>query len=314
MSTQTRDTTKPTGTGLRSAPCATDEGDAMLRLALPKGRMQEGVLRLLADAGVDVVVGPREYRPSVTLAGCPAVETKMLKPQNAVEMLHFGSRDVGFAGADWVAELRADVVELLDTGLDPVRVVAAAPEDLLQNGKLPERPLFVASEYANLTTDWIRDRGLDATLVRTYGATEVFPPEDADCIVDNTATGSTLRANDLEIVDELMTSTTRLYASHKAAEDPALRPTIDRLVLLLRSVLEARRRVMVEVNVEPAQLEAVIDALPCMREPTVASLHGGTGYAVKAAVPRDQLAEVIPQIKALGGTDIIVSPTAQIVP
>lgn len=273
--------------------------------------MHEGVVELLADAGIRLRASERGYRPTVSL---PGFEAKILKPQNIVEMLHVGSRDLGFAGADWVAELAGDLVELLDTGLDPVRLVAAAPVGLLTAGRLPERPLVVASEYERITRTWIGARGFGATFVRTYGATEVFPPEDADCIVDNTATGSTLRANGLEIVDELMRSSTRLYANPAVLDDPVRRDIVERFVLLLRSVLEARARVMVEVNVSAELLEAVISALPCMREPTVASLHGGAGYAVKAAVRRDQLAQVIPEIKARGGTDIVVTRLAQIVP
>jgi len=283
----------------------------LLRLALPKGRMYDNVVRLLGDAGIGVHIGARGYRPTLSLTG---VETKLLKPQNIVEMLHLGSRDVGFAGADWVAELGAELVELLDLQLDPVRLVAAAPEDLLEDGALPSRPLVVASEYARLTRDWIARTGLDARFVRSYGATEVFPPEDADCIVDNTATGATLAANDLLIVDELMRSSTRLYASPRAAEDPAKRAALDDLVLVLRAVLEARQRVMVEVNVSAERLEAVVAVLPCMREPTISQLHGSAGYAVKAAVPRVSLPRLIPEVRACGGTDIVVSALSQIVP
>jgi ATP phosphoribosyltransferase len=151
-------------------------------------------------------------------------------------------------------------------------------------------------------------------VVRSYGATEVFPPEDADCIVDNMATGETLRANGLVIVDELMRSSTRLYANPHALERSAKRERIERLVLLLRSVLDARQRVMLEVNVPADRLEAVIAVLPSMREPTMAPLHGDQGFAVKAAVPRHDLPTVIPEIKARGGTDIVVTALAQIVP
>src|SRR5436309_16113797 len=127
------------------------------RLGLPKGRMETGVLTLLADAGIRVRPSARGYRPDVSL---PGAEAKLLKPQNIVEMLVLGSRDVGFAGADWVAELEADVVELLDTGLDPVQVVAATPKTLLVDGHLPARRLVVASEYERLARRWIAERGL----------------------------------------------------------------------------------------------------------------------------------------------------------
>jgi ATP phosphoribosyltransferase len=285
--------------------------DETLKLAIPKGRMYDGVASLLADAGIHLTHTVRSYRPVISIPGC---EVKVLKPQNIVEMLHAGSRDVGFAGADWVAELDGRLIELVDTGLDPVRVVAAAPAAILCDGRLPDRPLVVASEYERLTRDWIERRKLDARFVHSYGATEVFPPEDADLIVDNTATGSTLQANGLSIVDRLMESSTRLYANERALEEPQRREAIDRLVLLVRSVLEARIRVMVEVNVEADRLDAVLAVLPCMRQPTVSTLAGNDGYAVKAAVPRSQLPEVIPKIKACGGGDVVVTQLAQIVP
>ncbi|MFG0257668.1 MAG: ATP phosphoribosyltransferase [Phycisphaerales bacterium JB043] len=282
-----------------------------VRFAIPKGRMQEGVLRLLREAGINVSASARNYRPTISLDG---FELKVLKPRAIVEMLDAGARDCGFAGADWVAEAEADVVELLDTGLDPVRLIAAAPDSVLVDGRLPSRPLVFASEYMDLTRRWMERSGLDGTLLRSYGATEVLPPEDADCIVDNTATGSTLAANNLTIIDELMTSSTRLYASRHVMEHPQKREMIERLVLVVRAVLEARTRVMVEVNVSSCCLDAVIGALPCMREPTVSALRSESGFAVKAAVPRADLARVIPVVRQRGGTDIVVTTPEQIVP
>lgn len=288
-----------------------DRRDGALRLALPKGRMQDGVLRLMAEAGLPLKVGERDYRPSVNLTG---LDVKVLKPQNIVEMLAAGSRDLGFAGADWVAELGFELTEVLDTGLDPVRLVAAAPEAMLEGGRLPARALTVASEYENITKAWIKKRGLGDAFVRSYGATEVFPPEDADCIVDNTASGSTLRANGLAIVDELMRSTTRLYANPRALDDPRRRERVEHLALLVRSVMNARERVMLEVNVDASRLEALINILPAMKEPTVSRLRGDSGYAVKVAAPRTSLPALIREIRARGGTDIVVTAPCQIVP
>lgn len=315
----------------------TTRSGSIIRFALPKGRMQNGVFALFADAGIGLREGARNYRPELVIPGLndgapgafgaapagarsapsapsPGFEAKLLKPQSIVEMLHHGSRDLGFAGADWVAELGADLVEVFDTGLDPVRLVAAAPEALLVGGELPARRLTVASEYARLAKAWAERAGIDAEIVRSFGATEVYPPEDADLIVDNTATGSTLKANGLVIVSELMRSSTRLYANPRTMDDPARRGRIEDLVMLLKSVIEARRRVMVEVNVSAENLEAVIQALPCMREPTIARLHGEGGYAVRAAVPRAQLPGVIVEIKRRGGTDIVVTSLSQLVP
>ena len=137
--------------------------------------MRDGVFKLLADSGIDVRLGSRNYRPTLSW---PRFETKLLKPQNVVKMLHAGSRDIGFAGADWVAELGADLIELLDTGLDPVRVVAAAPASLLDGGMLPAgRHLVLATEYVRVAERWAREQPFEAVLVRSYGATEVFPPK-----------------------------------------------------------------------------------------------------------------------------------------
>jgi ATP phosphoribosyltransferase len=270
---------------------------APMHLAIPKGRMYDSVLRLLADASVELKVGARAYRPVLSLAG---FETKILKPQTIVEMLHHGTRDVGFAGADWVAEKGADLVEVLDLRLDPVRLVAAAPRELLVDGRLPPgRRWTVASEYEALTRAWIDRMGLQAEVVRSYGATEVFPPEVA---------------NGLEIFDTLLHSSTRLWAHPAAWADPARRERIEHLAMLLRSVMDARSRVILELNVGAADLERLVAILPCMKTPTVSPLHGGSGFAVKVAVPRKLVPELIPVIRRNGGSDILVTEPTQIIP
>jgi len=285
--------------------------DNTIKLAIPKGRMYEGVSKLMGDAGIRIRTSSRDYRPTLSL---PGYDVKILKPRAVIEMLNMGARDLGFAGEDWVREDDADLVELLDTGLDRVRLVAAIPERSNENELLNRENAIVASEYVNLTQRWIESKGYSARLIRSYGATEVLPPEDADCIIDNTATGATLEANNLRIIDELMVSTTRLYASKNAMENPIKREQIERFTLLVRSVLEARVRVMLELNVSNENLAGVIEVLPCMRTPTVAPMHNDDGFAVKVAVPREQLTQVIPLIRQRGGTDIIVTNPAQIVP
>lgn len=281
-----------------------------VRLALPKGRMAAGVEALLRDAGIDITQTQRGYRPQLSLEG---LEAKSLKPQSIVEMLAAGSRDVGFAGADWVAERDVELVELLDTELDPVRVVAAAPIGFWPD-RAAAKPLTAATEYVRMTTRWLNERQIDAKVIRSYGATEVYPPEDADFIVDNTATGATLRANQLEIFDELLRSSTRLYASPRALDKPSLRTRIEELVVLLRSVLEARSRVLLELNVGREDLKEVLAVIPCMREPTLSQLANESGFAVRAAVSKAELPRIIAQVRAKGGSDILVSQPKQIIP
>jgi ATP phosphoribosyltransferase len=282
----------------------------LTRLALPKGRMQNAVFTLLGDAGFDLSAVQRSYRPQNSI---PGFEVKILKPQNILEMLHMGSRDVGFAGADWAEELGVDVVEMLDLELDPVTIVAAAPEQSWNASRASGKPLVIASEYEQLTRKWIANKDLNARFFRSFGATEVFPPEDADCIVDNTATGSTLRANGLTVIETLLKSTTRLYANPRAMDVPANRQRIEDLAMLLKSVLFARSRVMIEMNVGPNSLERVIDVLPCMRKPTVAPLHDQAGFAIKAAVPSKSLPQLIPLLKNNGAADLVVMELGQIV-
>lgn len=282
-----------------------------LLLALPKGRIQRSVFQLLRDAGLGAPVEDRGLRPRLEF---PGLEAKLLKPRNIVEMLIQGSRDMGFVGRDLVAELDGELIEILDTELDPVRIVAAAPPDLLIDGRMPDRPLRVATEYPRLTGTWMERTGVSGGIVHSSGATEVFPPEDADLIVDNTQTGDTLRAHGLTIVDELLTSTTCLFASESALADDEKRSVIETVTLLIRSALEARRRVLLDVNAGPDCVDAVIDLLPAMRRPTISELSDGQGLAIRAAVPRADLSTLIPLIKARGGTDIVVTAPERIVP
>lgn len=279
-----------------------------INLALPKGRMAEGVLKLMEEAGLKVLANGRNYRP---LCRDPRFELKVLKPQDIVRMVELGRHDLAFAGFDWVVELDAQVEELLDTGLDSVRIVAAAPDALVAEGRLKARPLVVASEYERITTQWLAREGYNAVFVRSHGATEVFPPEDADMIVDNTATGRTLVENGLTEVAELMRSSTRLIANPALMQGPQ-REAVDELLLLLRSVLDARKRVMLEMNVGPEVLDAVLGLLPCMRRPTVMPLSR-EGFAVKAAVMRSEVPRLIPRLKAAGATDLLEYPFSRVV-
>jgi ATP phosphoribosyltransferase len=283
----------------------------VVRIALPKGRMFDEIVGLLKSAGVTIRNSERGYRPTISLAN---VDAKILKPRNVISMLVAGARDVGFAGADWIDEMGVQLHEVMDTKLNPVRLVVAAPHEILEDNKLPQRHLVVASEYPNMAQRWIESKGLDAEVLTTYGATEVFPPEDADLIIDNTSTGSTLRANGLHIIDEVMTSSTRMYASAEAMQNPAVKTRIEDLAMLLESVLQARGRVMMDLNVAKDNLDEVIHCLPSLKQPTVSSLSNDGWHAVRAAVPRKELAEIIPKLKAAGASDIVTSLVEQLIP
>jgi ATP phosphoribosyltransferase len=278
----------------------------ILSMTLPTGRIQNKVLELLNQIGINVSKSERSYKPTVSVEG---MQVKMLKGQNIPELVELGRHDCGFSGYDWIVEREADVVELLDLGFDPVKIVAAIPEDLLaerENGFANlGRQLIVASEYRNLTASYIKDKGLEAVFLQTFGATEALPPEDADMIVDNTATGTTLKQNRLAIVDELLKSTTRFICNKKALENPVKRKMLDEMVMLMESCLRARNKVLLEMHFSCDDFEKVIKQLPCMKSPTVSKLYGDEGYAVKIAVENKEIPTLIPRLISLGARDIL---------
>jgi ATP phosphoribosyltransferase len=272
-----------------------------VRMVLPKGRTFDGVVGLLNDSGKTVVANSRHYVPSIA---DEELEAKIMKPQNVAPLVERGSYDIGFTGRDWVVETGAEVVEILDLGLDPVRIVAAIPESEDET-EVFRRRLVVATEYTNIAGRFLRDRGCDFLLLRTQGASEAFPPEDADMIIDNTATGQTLKEHRLKIVAEILASSTRFIANPAALADAPKREKIEELTMLFAAVLNARARVMLEMNVPPDKLETVVRILPCMRSPTVSPLYGEAGFAVKAAVKREEASRLIPLLKKMGATDIL---------
>lgn len=275
-----------------------------LRLVIPTGRMLDNVVELLADAGLIIRRNGKEYRPAVS---DERFEIKLLKAANIPKLVELGAHDIGFSGLDWISETNADVATMLNTGLLPVRIVAAAPVGCDPFIKESARPVIVASEYEQLTRRYMESRGSDYRYIRTFGATEVFPPEDADLIVDNVATGRTLAANGLAVVDEILTSSTVLLANHRALDDPAKRLIIDELLLLVQSVLDARCRVLLDLNVSKDRLDAVVAMLPAMKSPTVQPLFGGEAYAVRAAVPRADARDLLIKLRSAGATDILQS-------
>ncbi len=281
-----------------------------IRLAVPKGRQQDRIISLLADAGLAISADSKGYRPACS---DDRFEVKLLKAANIPKLVEFGAHDMGITGHDWIEETGAEVAELLDTGLLPVKLVSAAPKGSDPFASRNGASLIVASEYENITRNYMERKGCEFRYVRTYGATEVFPPEDADLIVDNTATGSALRSNGLEIIDEILQSSTRLIASRGAMNDPAQREVIDEVVMLVSSVLEGRRRVLLDMNVSADAINRVIELLPAMKSPTVQPLRGNGGFAVRVAVLRSDVPKVLPAILRAGATDVLQTAVQKVV-
>jgi ATP phosphoribosyltransferase len=280
-----------------------------LRILIPKGRIFDNVSRLFAEAGFPIALSDRMYRPEL---GADWLDAKIMKPQNVGELLELGSHDVGFTGIDWIHESGADVEDILDLGFDKVRIVAAVPQDY-DEAKLRSKKLVVATEYVNLAEAWLKSSGYQYRILRTYGATEVFPPDDADMIVDNTSTGQTLKDNGLRIAEVLLESSTRFVASRAALADPEKKSRIEELAMLFRAVLDGRERVMLEMNIPKEQFESLA-SLPAMRSPTVAPLFADAGYAVKIAVKKHEVPDIIPKLKKLGALDIVEYDLRKVVP
>jgi len=281
-----------------------------LNIVIPKGRMMAQVQELLAETGLQLLGGDRDYRPR---ASDERLAVKLLKSQNIPVLIAMGQHDCGFAGEDWIQEQQADVVKVLDLGLDPVEIVACIPESW-ELEDLRRRSIIAVSEYRNLTTRFLQEQGFRFTFLQSYGATEVFPPEDADLIVDNSATGSTIQANRLKIVARLMKSSTQFIAHRKALANPATARMIEDMALLFQAVLQARKRVLLEMNCGEGDLRQVVAMLPAMKSPTICKLFEQEAYSVKAAVPRDAVRSLIPRLREAGASDILETPIRKVIP
>lgn len=278
-----------------------------LHILLAKGRIYESVRELLNDVGISITLPDRTYFPTTNQAD---LTFQVVKPQITSVLLAAGKADVGFSGKDWVYEngVQNDVEEIIDLGFDPVRIIAAVP-DTVDYDALLKNPVTIATEYQNLSARWVKEKHLNGTIFRTWGTSEGFVRDSADSLahilIDNTSTGSSLRANNLKIVDTLMESSTRMYASTAAMADPTKKQKILELKMLFEAVLNARGRVMLEMNVAKDTFDALVQALPSMRSPTVSPLFGDSGYAVKIAVKKSDVPTLLPKLQALGATDIL---------
>lgn len=278
-----------------------------LKILLAKGRIYESVYELLNDVGISIHLPDRTYFPTTNQDD---LAFQVVKPQITSDLLAQNKADVGFSGKDWVYEngVQDDVEEIMDLGFDPVRIVAAIPETKDYDALLKEK-VTIATEYQALTKKYIESKKIDGTIFRTWGTSEGFVQDNdealAQILIDNTSTGSSLRANRLKIVDTLMESSTRMYASKAAMADPAKKQKIMELKMLFEAVLAARSRVMLEMNVSKANFDALIKGIPSMKSPTVSPLFGDDGYAVKIAVKKSEVPTLLPKLRTLGATDIL---------
>jgi ATP phosphoribosyltransferase len=294
-------------------------GAVVLRLVLPKGSLEQQTLRLFEEADLRVRRGSdRDYHGTIEDERIDRVS--LLRPQEIPLYVQDGLFDLGITGQDWIAETDAEVEVL--TSLTYAKsgtghgtgVVLAVPADHPANSA-KEMPTGsrISTEFVNLTKRYFDDLGIDVRVVWSFGATEAKVPEIVDAIVDVTETGSTLRAHGMKIIETLMTSEPVLVANRDAADDAAKRRAMNDVTTLLLGAIRAEGRVLIKMNVGESDLDAVVDAVPAMKSPTVSRLQEG-GYAVETVVDKDQVNRLIPHLKERGATDILEIPISKIVP
>lgn len=291
----------------------------MLKLVLPKGSLEAATLQLFEDADLPVRRGSAvDYRANID---DPRIDdVRILRPQEIPSYVADGLFDLGIAGRDWIEETNSDVVSLGELRYSkatsrPVRIVVAVPDDSkfqaltdLPNG------VRVSSEYPELTRRFFAERGVDADVRLSYGATEAKAPEIVDAVVDLTETGRALHAAGLRIIDEILTSYTEIFTNQAAYADPDKQRAMTQIKTLLDGVLDARGKVLVKLNVGREHLDAVVDVLPSMKAPTVNELWGGEAYAVETVAPKQTINVLIPELIERGATDIVEMPISKIVP
>lgn len=291
----------------------------MLRLVLPKGSLEKATLQVFEDADLPVVRSSDvDYRASID---DPRVrDVTILRPQEIPRYVADGLFDVGITGRDWIEETGSDVVTLSELHYSkatarPIRmVIAVAGDSTVQRVEDLPAGVRVQTEYPELTRRFLAERGVEAEVSLSYGATEAKIPEIADAVVEITETGRALRAAGLRVLDTILVSYTELIANPTAYADPEKRKAMEQLQTLLSGALDARGRVLVKLNVDEQCLGAVIGLLPALKSPTVSKLYGEDGYAVETVVAKSDINILIPALKEAGATGIIELPIAKIVP
>ena len=286
-----------------------------LRLGLPKGSLQDATIEKMAKAGFNVQVSSRSYVPYVD---DPDMEIRLIRAQEISRYVEHGYLDCGITGHDWVKENDSDVHEVGEfvfskISRQPTRWVLAVPEESPIKSVKDLQGKRIATEVVNLTNQYLKKHGVKAEVEFSWGATEVKAHELVDAIVEVTETGSSLRANNLRIVDTLLTSTPRLIANHDSWKNAWKRQKIETLALLLRGALEAEAKVGLKMNIEQKRLANLLQTLPALRNPTISQLSLPGWVAVETIIDEHIVREIIPALKAAGAEGIIEYPLNKVV-
>ena len=287
-----------------------------LKFAIPKGSLEKPTIDLLAKAGYEVYVSSRGLRPS---SNDSELDLYLIRAQEIGRYLGEGFIDCGITGFDWAYENQVDLVDLGELPYSRATVrstkwVLVVPEDSPIRKAEDLQGKRIATEGVGITKRWLKERGIEAKVEFSWGATEVKVPDLVDAIVDVTETGSSIKANRLRIVDTLLTSFPHFYASPEAAADPWKREKMERISLLLKAALGARGKVGLKMNLPEKSLNVLIEKLPSLRRPTVARLSEDGWVAVETVIDEIVVRDIIPELKLLGAEGIIEYPLNKIVP
>lgn len=285
-------------------------------LGLPKGSLQEATYAIMRRAGFTVSSGSRSYMPSVD---DEQIEARLIRAQEISRYVELGMLDAGITGYDWIVENGSDVVEAGELiygkqGFRPVRWVLAVPENSSIQSVKDLEGKRIATEAVGLTRRYLEANRVNAEVEFSWGATEVKAPELVDAIVELTETGSSLRANNLRIVETILSSTTRLIANRKAWADAGKRAKIEQLMLLLGGALAAESKVLLKLNARTEAVNDITSILPSLHAPTVSHLQTEGWSAIETVVDESIVREIIPRLKKAGAEGIIEIPLNKVIP
>lgn len=288
-----------------------------LRIGLPKGSLQESTFSMLRKAGWDFSASSRSYSPT---CDDDEIDALLVRPQEISRYILDGILDCGLTGKDWIVDCGADgeVIEAADlqyskVSLRPIRIVVAVKGDSPFQTVKDLQGKRIATEYMNLTKRWLEQNGVTANVEFSWGACEMKVPQLADAIVVNTETGSSLKANDLRIMEEILQSTPRLIANKAAWADPWKRNKIENMAMLLRGALNAEQLVGLKMNIPKDKIQAVTDILPALKKPTLSPLSDDGWVAAEIVIEEKVSRHLIPELKRAGAEGIVEYPLNKVV-
>ena len=287
----------------------------LLNLGIPAGSLQEATSELFERAGYRITFSSRSYYPSIDDA---EIDCLLVRAQEMGRYVEQGVLDAGITGLDWVMETGADVQEVCElifskVSRQPVRWVLCVPTDSPVQSVADLEGKRIATEVVHLTEAYLADHGVSAKVEFSWGATEVKPPRLAEAIVEVTETGSSLRANNLRIVDEVLRSTPRLIANKQAMADPWKANKLKNIALMLQSCLAADGKVGLMMNAKREDLEAIIAVLPALQNPTVSTLSDENWVSINTIVEEAVLRTIVPQLKTAGARGIVEYAISKII-